>query len=155
MMKNIAKFAGGAVGIVVIGLGALFAVDYFRYQNSPEYQAEKEAEAIKKEYAEDPYGGDTPEETLWLFVDALKKGDTDLAAKYFVLDKQEEWRGDLAKIQEKGLLGDMIRDLGTTKRGKDFPRGDALFSFVNQDNEVISTMRILKSQNNKWKIQDL
>ncbi|OGZ96456.1 MAG: hypothetical protein A3J10_01235 [Candidatus Sungbacteria bacterium RIFCSPLOWO2_02_FULL_54_10] len=64
MTKNIVKFFRGALTIVAIGMGILFAIDYIRYQKSPEYQTQKEVEQIKKEYREDPYGGDTPEETL-------------------------------------------------------------------------------------------
>ena len=36
----------------------------------------------------DKYGGATPEETMALFTDAIKKGDVDLASKYFEVDKQ-------------------------------------------------------------------
>jgi len=35
--------------------------------------------------SEDTYGGKTPEETLNLFIEALKKEDLELASKYFVL----------------------------------------------------------------------
>lgn len=155
MLRNAAKFVGGGAAIVAIGVGALFLIDYIRYQRSPEYWAIKEVEKIKKEYAEDPYGGETPEETLRLFVDALKKGDTELAAKYFVLDKQDQWREDLAKIKDKGLLDEMMRDLGTAKRGKDISAGNTIFSLVNKENEVISVVNTVKAQNGKWKIQDM
>ena len=33
----------------------------------------------------DTYGGKTPQETLEMFIDALKKGDIELASKYFSL----------------------------------------------------------------------
>ena len=48
MTKNIVKFFGGVVLVVVLGLGALFAIDYIRYQKSPEYAAQKEVEQIQK-----------------------------------------------------------------------------------------------------------
>ena len=81
MLKSVIKFSLGIVAIVALGIGALWGADYLRYRNSPEYRALKEVERIKKEITDDPYGGDTPEETLRLFIDALKQGDTDLAAK--------------------------------------------------------------------------
>ena len=155
MLKNVFKFAGGAVAIAVLGIGALFAVDYLRYQNSPEYQAEMQAEQIKKEYAEDPYGGDTPEETLGLFVDALKKGDIDLAAKYFVLDRQDQWREDLEKIKDKGLLDEMVRDLEREKHKDRINDNYFTFSIANDQNEVALTITITRGLNKKWKIQDL
>ncbi|OGZ96914.1 MAG: hypothetical protein A3B34_00890 [Candidatus Sungbacteria bacterium RIFCSPLOWO2_01_FULL_54_21] len=153
MTKNVFKFLGGAVAIVAIGMGALFAIDYIRYQKSPEYQAEKQAEEIKKEYREDPYGGDTPEETLKLFIEALKKGDIDLAAKYFVLDKQEEWRADLSQIQEKGLLDEMVGDLTSTKMTL---KGEVAYFTLTRVNDLPSELVMHKnSLNNKWKITEL
>jgi len=101
MFKNVLKFLGIGLGIAVLGLGAVYGVQYLQYRNSPEYKAVKDWENLQKQYAEDTFGGDTPEETLRLFVEALKKRDTDLAAKYFVLDKQPKWKTDLAKIKEK------------------------------------------------------
>ena len=155
MTKNIVKFFGGAVLVVALGMGALFVIDYIRYQKSPEYQAQKEAEQIKKEYAEDPYGGDTPEQTLQLFIEALKKGDMDLAVKYFVLDKQEEWRADLAQIQEKGLLDEMIGDLEREKYKNRVNDNYFTFSIANDQNEVALTITITRGLSKKWKIQDL
>lgn len=143
----------GITVIVAVGIGALFAIDYLRYQNSPEYQVQKEAENILKEYAEDPYGGDTPEETLRLFVEALKKGDTDLAAKYFVLDKQDQWREDLAQIQEKGLLNEMVRDLKNIKEDK--IEGDTARYFIVSESGQGAPLVLVRGTSKKWKIRTL
>lgn len=87
MIKNIVKFSGMVLLIAILGAGALFGVRYLRMRNDPEYRQMKEAEKImsewERQYREDTYGGATPEETLRLFIDALQKGDTELAAKYF------------------------------------------------------------------------
>ncbi|MDD2935182.1 MAG: hypothetical protein PHX25_01785 [Candidatus Pacebacteria bacterium] len=40
--------------------------------------------------ASDIYGGKTPEETLQLYIEALKTGDMELASKYFRLEDQEK-----------------------------------------------------------------
>lgn len=154
MTQNILKFGGGALLVVAVGLGALFAVDYIRYQKSPEYAAKKEAEQIKKEYREDPYGGETPEETLALFIDALKKGDTELAAKYFVLEKQEEWRADLSQIKEKGLLDEMVGDLSRLKKSKE-TIDESFFTATNEENIVSVLVNMRKHVNGKWKLADL
>ena len=153
MFKNILKFLGIAAGIAVLGLGAVYGTQYLRYRNSPEYKAVQDLENLQKQYAEDTFGGDTPEETLRLFVDALKKGDTDLAAKYFVLDKQQEWREDLAKIKEKGLLKSMIRDLEKTnlKVNDD----TAFFTLLNDDGFESQLVMHKNSLNGKWKITEL
>ena len=158
MFKNAAKFVGGGAAIVAVGAGALFLIDYIRYQKSPEYRAMQEVEKIKREYAEDPYGGQTPEETLRLFIDALKKGDTDLAAKYFVLDKQDQWREDLTRIKDKGLLDDMVRDL--ERLGNKYPLREKdqsrfIFESYNQNKELVLQADILRGPSGKWKIQEL
>ena len=95
---------------------------YFGYEKYQDYQKrvawhklmepyEKEREAWAKQKATekklldeteamlraDHYGGKTPEETLALFVDALKKRDYKLAAKYYLPWKQKEAEKDLKK----------------------------------------------------------
>ena len=110
---------GVAAGIAVLGLGAMYGIKYFKYRNDPDYRATLEMEKLNKLYAQDTFGGDTPEGTLRLFIDALKNGDTDLAAKYFVLDKQPKWKQDLAKIKEKGMLENMIGDLEKLEKTKE------------------------------------
>ena len=57
MLKSVIKFSLGGIAVVVLGLGTLFAIDYIRYQKSPEYQAEKEYERTEQAYAKDTYGG--------------------------------------------------------------------------------------------------
>lgn len=154
MLKNVLKFLGIAVGIVIVGAGALWGVQYWQYRTSPEYRALQDLKNLQKQYAEDPYGGNTPEETLRLFIDALKKGDTDLASKYFILDKQEEWRNDLLIIKEKGLLDEMVRDLENAKRGSDISPEGAQFALLDENNRDIGLVSIIVAPNGKWKIKE-
>ena len=155
MFGNITKFGVGALAIVLLGAGALYGIDVWKYKKSPEYRVEKNMEALEEAYANDPYGGTTPEETMALFIEALKKGDTDLAAKYFVLDKQEEWKADLAQIKEKGLLDDMIGDLEKAKKSKEEDM-NTFYTVVNSENIVTILIDLRKNpENKKWKIIDL
>lgn len=148
------KFGGIGFIIVLLGVGALLGIQHMRYLQSPEYTMLKKYEDLKKQYAADTYGGRTPEETLQLFIDALKKGDIDLASKYFVIEKQEKWRIDLAKIQEKGLLGDMLADLEKIELSK--KEADiAFFAVANEKNEVTTQMILKKILNRRWKISEL
>lgn len=155
MLKNVLKFLGLAAVVVLLGIGVLLVIQYVRYRNSPEYRAEIDLKNLEKQYAEDPYGGETPEETLRLFIDALKKGDTDLAAKYFVLDKQEQWREDLGKIEEKNILKDMITDLERKKSKYIISGGQVGFDVANEKNEAILSILLGKGPNERWKILDL
>src|SRR3989344_5204182 len=155
MIRNIAKFALIGLAIVVAGIVVLYGMQYFRYRTSPEYQVEQDLKNLEKAYAEDSFGCETPEETLALFIDALKKEDTELAAKYFVLDKQEEWREDLEKIKEKGLMGDMIKDLEREKYKYSVSDSQVGFDVANDQKEAILSISLGKSSNRKWKILDL
>lgn len=155
MLKNVIKFSVFTLAIVALGAIALYGIQFYRYKNSPEYRVLKDMENLKKQYAEDPYGGDTPEETLRLFIDALKSGDTDLAAKYFILDKQQEWRKDLAQIKDKGLLKNVTTELENTKLTKKTEE-EAFFTLVNKDNIADAELIIGKNiYNKRWKIYEL
>jgi len=153
MFKNMTKFAGVMIAIVLVGGLVLLAMQYFRYRSSPEYRAGENLKEIEKQYAEDSYGGDTPEETLALFISALKVGDTNLAAKYFVLDAQVQWREDLAVMKEKGFLVEMVKDLNKTSTKID---GDtAFFTLTNQDMPESQLVMHKNPLNNRWKITEL
>src|SRR3989338_5349037 len=154
MAKTIFKFAAGFAGIVILGVLLILAVKYWGYRNSEEYKIERDLQKLEKQYAEDPYGGDTPEETLRLFIEALKAGDTDLASKYFVLDKQEKWKRDLAVIKEKGLLLNMLADLNRLKITKETD-GEIFYTTTNKD-DIVSVQLVIgkNGYNNRWKIYE-
>jgi len=118
-------------------------------------KAQKDYEELKRLYEEDTYGGKTPEETLALFIDALKRGDTDLASKYFVIDKQDEWRGRLKEIKNKHLLTAMVGDLERKKHRNQISDGQVAFSIANDKNQVALTILVGKGANGIWKILDL
>jgi len=74
--------------VIVVWIGSSFYSAWQGYQ----WQKQTDAfqESLKRPYKEDTYGGKTPEETWTMFLDALKKGDVELASKYFVVEKQSE-----------------------------------------------------------------
>ena len=109
--KHFWKFLAGLLGLVGLGLGVIF---FFGF-DLEEYKARKEARKVAEEkkefvreleqkYLDDTYGGQTPEETLELFISAIEAGDLNLAAKYFVLDEQEKWRENLNRIEERNQI---------------------------------------------------
>ncbi|MEK9195306.1 MAG: hypothetical protein AAB975_02935, partial [Patescibacteria group bacterium] len=153
MTTRVIKFSLGALGIALVGFGALYALRFF----SPEYRQEQEAmrrlEAIERQYQNDTYGGDTPEETLRLFIDALKKEDIDLAAKYFVIDKQEEWLGNLQKIKEKNMLAKMVKDLERERYRDEISQTLISYTIANDQKEVALTIYMTQISNGIWKIE--
>ncbi len=64
-------------------------------------QIEESKKQREKLLSNDHYGGKTPEETLALFVEALKKKDYKLAAKYYVPWKWEEMENRMELLVSK------------------------------------------------------
>lgn len=87
---------------VAILVAAVVAGGFVYYKNSIEFDPGADVnlfttgeqllgfyKKLEKLHEKDTYGGATAEETIQLFVDALKKGDINLASKYFVPQKQK------------------------------------------------------------------
>ena len=113
---------------------------------------EKAAEMFKN----DAVGGKTPQETLDLFVEALKVGDTDLASRYFVVSKQEQMAKELLRIQTDGYLGDMVEDLLTVQESGYLSDGSFRYVILGDDNVVALIFDLILNENKGvWKIKSL
>jgi predicted negative regulator of RcsB-dependent stress response len=125
------KFVVWFLAIIVLAAGGFFVWDkYFspeaklNRQNAENYQKYLDWQAnYEKAMKEDTYGGKTPEETLKMFIEALRKGDIELASKYFALNTNEkseyyltrgEWEEGLRKAKEEGKLGEIIEKIEKT-----------------------------------------
>jgi hypothetical protein len=75
------------------------------------YKYEKFEKGLVDYFKNDTFGGKTPEETYNLYVSALKKGDLELASKYFYWRKQVEQKNKLEDLKNKGELEKYIADL--------------------------------------------
>lgn len=69
---------------------------------------------FEKPYLEDKYGGKTPEETYDLLISALENGDTTLASKYFVVEKQDDWKKTFEEYKKVGSVKDFVAELKET-----------------------------------------
>lgn len=77
----------------IIAILGFFAGGIIKYKidvRKVDKSVERFQGALEQPYKEDTYGGKTPEETWAMYLDALKKGDIDLASKYFAVGKQEK-----------------------------------------------------------------
>ncbi|MEK7558458.1 MAG: hypothetical protein AAB507_01370, partial [Patescibacteria group bacterium] len=110
---------------------------------------------LEELYKKDTYGGATPEETLALFIDALKKGDTELASKYFVPEKQKQEAEDLRIGKEKGNLDFLIGYLEKAKLGKKFSENQYRLTVVENNTAVMSFDFLFNKYSDKWKIESL
>ncbi len=124
-----------------------------------QYQGEKRVTELKNELerleqrafdakARDTIGGKTPQETLDLFIAAVEKGDYELASKYFVIEKQSEWKKNLNEAKNVGTL------LETLKNSKnsvgEYSQDKKSFSFY----EPVLVSFILYPFGN-WKIEEI
>lgn len=104
---KIALIVFGAVVFVWYGyVGAVKYKNWKWYQGMKNEAAKFEAEIADKKakIANDTYGGKTPQETLDLFISAVEKGDYELASKYFVVERQEEWKKNLIEVKNLDFL---------------------------------------------------
>lgn len=111
----------------------------------------------------DTYGGKTPQETLDLFIAALKQGDVDLASKYFVLKPDgtvdENVILGLKNIQQgKDGFGALIEALLNAKPDLEARISEDYFVFVsvNEKNEIITEVDMrLNKYSGIWKIESM
>lgn len=128
------------------------------------YAREKETLKWVKEYDKyvkdihknDNIGGNTPEETIDLFIDALKKGDYELASKYFVAEEQEKWGKKLKEAKRENII-EWTDELEKYKKiwNKEKQNENKFEFWYNTGTgkgEITNSIMIEKNTSNKWKI---
>ena len=114
----------------------------------------------------DMYGGKTPEETLAMFADALKKGDMELASKYFMLDTNTQSPNYLTRKEwEKGLsqktTGEIVEIIGIILKAKPYLKdrlyeSDYKFTSINSHGKLVAYIDLeLNKYSGVWKIESL
>lgn len=141
------------IGALSIWLGPGFYNDYknWRFTKQMNQVAEELDKAGKDEYKAmmaDIYGGKTPQETLKLYIEAVEKGDYELASRYFVFDKQEEWNDNLSKAAEAGKIGNLLPPLQKLNIKDGYYSSDKKIYSV--DNPIF--VEFMLSPNGIWKI---
>ena len=85
-----------AVVSYVVGILVKYRLDVRKVDKA----TERFQSALEEPYKKDIYGGKTPEETWAMYIDALKKGDIDLAIKYYAVGDQEKREKFLAEEKQ-------------------------------------------------------
>lgn len=136
--------------ILAVLILAVIGWQYWQYTQSPYYQQMKAVKYLEKMAKEsDKWGGKTPEETVRLFTEAVKKGDFDLASKY---GNPEEIKPELEKMKAEGKINSLIKDLETGKieEGETSPQyADLVIKEVGKNYWILS---LYKSDGGIWKI---
>lgn len=156
------KFAVIAAALVIAGLVAGYAIGIFVYLKiiGP-YVSEMKYKAFLedylKPYKEDFIGGNTPEETIDLFIEALKKGDGYAANKYFIVSEQEKWNRSFEKSTKENIEDWVIELENAKKIWQKEQLSDIKIIFKynigNGDDERTNFIYVSKNMNNKWKIE--
>ena len=97
------------------------------------WKTQRQIAALEKPYKTDKIGGQTPEETFDMFIDALKKEDIDLASKYFVIKKQNDWEKTLAEYKKNNLLASFLGEIQNNRDNWQLVKNDgqnATFKYV-------------------------
>lgn len=159
MNKNSIKFFGVLLVIVLVVAGGYFIWDRFLRFDPEKYYTELEQKYVEA-MTNDTYGGKTPQETLDMFVEALRAEDVELASKYFALDdnlSREKWIESLSDIKNRELLTKMATDIQNEAK----PFGDAneekfSYALFNSDGivEVLITLHF-NQYSGVWKIENL
>ncbi len=109
---------------------------------------------IKEMMKKDDVGGETPEETLRLFIDALKAGDTDLASKYFVLNDQTRALRELMELNQQQISEYInVLEIGDDISCNDISSWCELHGTYQGVNILIA--RFEQMQSGKWKLESL
>jgi len=162
------KFAVGAVIILILAGGGYWAWDkYF----SPQARKNAETQANYQKYLDwqksyeaamtaDTYGGKTPQETLDMFIDVLKKGDIELASKYFLLREDgsvdPKWVEGISKTKETGKLVGAIDLLTKAKPAGSVMSGYFGFEVRDDNGELVEDISMrLNKYSGVWKIESL
>jgi len=146
------KLIWGGVILAVLILSVI-GWQYWQYTNSSYYQqmnAVKMIEAQQKE--SDKWGGKTPEETVKLFTDAVKKGDFELASKY---GNKEKILPVLEKMKNDGKIDKLIKDIGIGEL-EEIPGfgGNDFHLVVKENDKKYWILSLYKSDGGTWKISE-
>jgi len=164
------KFVLGFLIIIVVVAGGFFVWDkYFSQQaklnrqNAENYLKYFDWQRnYEKAMREDTYGGKTPEETLQMFIEALRKEDVELASKYFVLrsdgSSDPKWKEGLIKTKEIGKLQEVINVLLKAKPDLGARISEEYYVFSTRDENGTVTADIdlrINKYSGVWKIESL
>ena len=136
--------------ILVVLILSVIGWQYWQYIHSTYYQQMKAVKTLEKLYADDTMGGKTPEETLALFLEAVKKEDFDLASQYAIYSAREDVKKWLIDIKENGQMEEFIRVYSQIVKEKGTGT-DVAFN-VYENNKVVDSIGMNKNSKGIWKI---
>lgn len=101
--RNIFKTWAGVLAVIAVVASAVMFLPFFNEKFS-DWKAAREAQRLTEAYTKDNVGGQSPEETYDLYIQAVRSGDIELASKYFIAYKQDDRLEDLKEYRDQGFL---------------------------------------------------
>ena len=171
-MSSFRKFVFLFLAIVVVAAGGYFVWNRFF---SPEAAYERKmlegqrlyqqaVDIYQQQQREDIYGGKTPEETLKLFIEALRERNVELASKYFVLKfadlyaVQKEYKESLLQAKDEGRIEEIIKNVERlVLSNRKLASADGVEYIARDENGVVEYSAILRKIDSTgiWKIESL
>ena len=154
------KFALALTGVVFAGLILLVGLSEYQFRQDKEAVrrlAEGMAEWEKEEYARamaDTYGGTTPQETLRLYIEAVEKGDYELASKYLIESKRIEEARELKAVEDKGNIAEYLKIIETAQ-SEDNPESNSFRMKSVVEGGAMYIIDFSKYPNGIWKIIEI
>jgi len=163
------KFAVGAVIILILAGGGYWAWDkYF----SPQARKNAETQANYQKYLDwqksyeaamtaDTYGGKTPQETVDLFVKALRSENTELITKYFLLGTDGKPRKEVTegvqKVKDENRFQQVADIVAESKFDPRHSSDNSVwFTVENKKGEIqYSIILSFNKYSSVWKVEEL
>ncbi len=146
---------------VAAAVGVYWVVGYAIWQYG-DYQTvverlrqEKEAARLEEMIKKDAYGGETPQETLQMFINAVEAGDYELASKYFVVEKQEGEKLKLVNIRKQKNLKIYVDILRQAEPWRSSLDDDEFVMKSETDFGGSLFIYFIKYPSNIWKINEI
>lgn len=169
MNRSYWKFLIAFAAIILLVLGGYWVWNNqlnLKTEDSDEPKATYEEaiahqEKLEEAMRNDTYGGKTPQETLDLFIEVLRKEDIELAFKYFAIEgngeRDSKWREGLIKTKEAGRLQGVADSLSKAQPDFDGRAYEKDFKFyVEKDGEIeIYIDMEFNEYSSVWKIESL
>lgn len=154
--KHFWKFLVGLLAMMLVGLSLAYGTSWYEKQQlkATTLKQQQGYAAYEARYLNDTYGSTTPEGTLQLFIDALKKNDIDLAVKYIFIDEREKVKTDLEQVQVGSGFSNLVSRFSLLRLSKK-DEDRAFFLMTGTNNELQSQVLVKKNSIGIWKIVDL
>mgnify|MGYP001577108415 CR=1 FL=1 len=150
------KFVVGFLAIIVLAVGGLLGWNLYQLRSGREAvnkfaeDLERLGDELYQKQLADTVGGKTPQETLRMYIEAVEKGDYELASKYFVIEKQEEEAVSLKRAGRE-FIREYLLLLNQAFKNQGNYTADA--SYFSIDKPIL--VRMAKYPGGTWKILEI